>query len=118
MENNVVKELSLPLHSAKGWLKFLGILSIIYGVLTALSIVGIIIAWLPIWMGVLLFQSATALEEAFVNGEQEALARALDKLKVYFIIMGVVTLISIAFFVLAMFLGIGTAIMAGMAGAM
>ena len=38
-----------------GWLKFLGIILIIAGGLYALTLVGIIIAWLPIWLGILIF---------------------------------------------------------------
>jgi hypothetical protein len=54
-----VRELSVPLFQAKGWLKFLGILSIIGGVFQALTIVGIIYAWIPIWSGVLLHQAGS-----------------------------------------------------------
>ena len=36
------------LRSMKGWLKFLGILTIIAGALQVLTIVGIVFAWLPI----------------------------------------------------------------------
>ena len=59
-EQQVVREVSAPLFAAKVWMKFLGVLMIIYGVLIAFTIVGIIICWLPIWIGVLLFQSASA----------------------------------------------------------
>ena len=57
---NHVHTIGAPLYNAKGWMKFVGVLSIIYGVLVALSIIGILIAWLPIWIGILLFQSASA----------------------------------------------------------
>lgn len=116
---NIVKEISLPLYSAKGWLKFLGILSIISGAFIVLFTfgLGLIIAWLPIWMGVLLFQSATAVEEANATGNTESLKKSLDKLKLYFIVMGVVTLIYIVLAVLGVFLGIGGAMMAAMSAA-
>ena len=39
-EQHMVQELSMPIYQARGWLKFLGVLSIISGVGTALSIVG------------------------------------------------------------------------------
>ena len=61
-EQHMVQELSMPIFQARGWLKFLGVLSIISGVGTALSIVGIIFAWLPIWMGVLMFQAGSSIE--------------------------------------------------------
>ncbi|MFO7651171.1 MAG: DUF5362 family protein, partial [bacterium] len=42
-----------------GWLKFFGIVTIIAGALNALSLVGILWAWLPIWLGVLLVQAGS-----------------------------------------------------------
>ncbi len=57
----IVRELSAPLASGRGWIKFLGILSIVSGALGALSIIGILWAWLPIWLGVLLFQAASGM---------------------------------------------------------
>jgi hypothetical protein len=102
----MVKELSIPLYQCKGWIKFVGVMSIIGGALYALSLIGIIIAWLPIWMVVLLFQSANAIESAYLSGDRNAMTRALGKLKTYFIIMGVMTLIGIIIMVLAMFFGV------------
>ena len=43
--------------SMGSWLKFLGIVSIVSGALLAFTIIGLIFAWLPIWLGVLLFQA-------------------------------------------------------------
>jgi hypothetical protein len=80
-------------------------MSIIGGALYVLTIVGIIIAWLPIWTGVLLFQSAGAVEQAYQGGDRDAMTRSLLKLKTYFIIMGVLTLIGIIVMVLAIFFG-------------
>ncbi|MGD8515009.1 MAG: DUF5362 domain-containing protein [Granulosicoccaceae bacterium] len=116
MENNnntLVQDLSSPIFMAKGWMKLVGVLMIIYGVLVALSIVGIIIAWLPIWMGVLLFQSASQVEQAYQSGDQMALHTSLSKLKTYFTIMGVLSLLGLLAFVLSFVFGIGAAIMGG-----
>jgi hypothetical protein len=105
VEQNVVREVAAPLFAAKGWMKFLGVLMIIYGILTALSIVGIIICWLPIWIGVLLFQSAGAIESAQASGSKMELYGALSKLKTYFTIYGILALIGIVVFVIMMFVG-------------
>jgi hypothetical protein len=95
-----ISELSAPLAAAKGWMKFVGVMFIIQGALTALSIVGIIIAWLPIWIGVLVMQSASAIERAQFNNDADALKEALARLKTYFIIQGVLYLVSIIMVVL------------------
>jgi len=112
-QTSVVKELSMPLYQCKGWIKFVGVMSILGGALYAISIFGIIIAWLPIWMGVLLFQSANAIESAYLAGDRNAMTRSLAKLKTYFVIMGVLTLIGIIITVLAMFFGVMGAIVSG-----
>jgi len=102
---NFVKTIGMPLYQARGWMKFLGVLAVIYGALAALTLVGIVIAWLPIWLGVLLFQSANAVEEAVHTGDHEALTRSLRRLKVYFIIMGAIALIGIVITALGLFVG-------------
>jgi len=105
-QTGMIKELSIPLYQCKGWMKLVGIMSIIGGALQVLTIIGIIIAWLPIWTGVLLFQSANAIEQAYLGGSQDAMTRSLSKLKTYFIIMGILTLIGIIVMILAFSFGL------------
>ncbi len=96
-EQDLIKEISLPIFQSKGWLKLLGVVMIIQGVLTAFTIVGIIICWLPIWLGVLLFQAANSIEGAQLTGSKTHLNLSLTKLKMYFIINGILMLIFIVF---------------------
>lgn len=90
-----VSDLATPLSSGAGWMKFVGIMFILQGALTALSLVGIVIAWIPIWIGVLVMQSAGAIERAQVSGDAMALKEALAKLRTYFVIQGVFYLIGL-----------------------
>ena len=94
-EQDVIKEVSLPIFQSKGWLKLLGVVMIIQGIFTAFTIVGIIICWLPIWLGVILFQAAGAIEGAQFNGNKEHLVLSLQKIKLYFMINGILMLIGI-----------------------
>lgn len=112
-EELLVREVSGPLYQARFWMKLGGVLMIIYGGLVALSIVGIIFAWLPIWLGLLLYQAASSAELARSSGEVEALVQSVDKLRLYFTITGIVMLISVIIGVGAIMLG-GLAMMAGM----
>jgi hypothetical protein len=93
--NMSVQQLSEPIYQARGWLKFLGVLSIISGVGTALSIVGILVAWLPIWMGVLMFQAGSSIDAAGKLGDQFSFLRSLGSIKTYFVLQGVLSLIGI-----------------------
>jgi hypothetical protein len=94
-DNREIQELSMPIYQARGWLKFLGVLSIISGVGAALSIVGIIFAWLPIWMGVLMFQAGSAIDSTGQFGDKFAFLRSLGSLKTYFVLQGILSVIGI-----------------------
>ncbi len=109
--DQVVKDVSSPLFEAKGWMKFLGVLMIIYGIMLIFTIVGILICWLPIWLGVLLFQSAGAVEGAHQMGDKRELHKSLSKIKTYFTIQGILALIGIIVAIISM-------IVAGTAGLM
>lgn len=76
-----------------GWLKFFGIVTIIAGALNALSLIGILWAWLPIWLGILLVQAGSRAGEYAGTGAEPALENLLGKLKNYYLITGVVTII-------------------------
>lgn len=95
-----------PLYASRGWLKFLGIMSIIGGAFMVLTIWGILIAWLPIWMGVLLFQAGSTAEQGFHSADPSAINRSLGKLNIYFIIMSVLVIIQLAFVAIALLFGI------------
>jgi uncharacterized membrane protein len=53
-----------------------------------------------------LYQSATTVEAAHLSGDRHTLYRALDKLKLYFTIQGIMTLIGIIVAALAMTMGV------------
>ncbi len=87
------------------WLRFLSVIYIFSGALTALTIIGIVVAWLPIWLGVLLFQAGDRAANAHQTGNPVALAELLDKLKMFFIISATTVIICLAFSISGLFLG-------------
>lgn len=100
-----------PLHRGKFWMQLLAVVSILYGVLLALTIVGLIVAWIPIWAGVVLMQASGASSRAFQSGDALEMKHAMGKLKTYFTIVGVLMLISITVMVVSMIFGIGAGLM-------
>ena len=80
-----------------------------------LSLIGILWAWVPIWLGALLFQAAGAADEAAASGRLEAAVRATDKLRLFFMIQGILLLIALIIFGAFFLLG-GAALLAGLAG--
>lgn len=88
-----------PLHGVAGWLNFLGWFNIVVGILYALSIVFIIIAWLPIWIGICLKNAGEALKAGYPNDSGQ-LYRASSNLATAIRIVGVLCIINIVFAVL------------------
>jgi len=103
--DSLIRELSLPLSKSKGWMKLLGVLSVLWGISMALSVVGLVVAWVPIWTGVMLYQAANAAEMALYTGDRDALARALNRLRLFFAVMGVMALLSLLLLAASLFLG-------------
>src|SRR5690554_6331632 len=113
--NDDLRAVMAPLVDGKLWMKLLGVMLIISGALQVLSIIGILWAWVPIWLGVLLFQAAGAAEEASVSGDAAAATRATDRLRLFFMIQGILMLIALVVVGLMFLLG-GFAMLAGLSG--
>ena len=107
----LLREVGSPIYQGRNWIKFLGVMSIIQGVVMVFTLVGIIIAWLPIWMGVILYQSATKMEQAYATGDKGGFYESMGKLKLYFMIQGIMALIGIVFAIFALSIGMLGAIL-------
>jgi hypothetical protein len=97
-ESEFVRQASLPLYQARGWMKFVGIMMILGGIPSLITLVGII----PIWQGILLMQAASSIETAATTGQGFAYHSAMGNLKTFFVINGVLFLIGIVFALLAL----------------
>jgi Family of unknown function (DUF5362) len=84
-----------PLSDVAGWMKLVGTLGIVYGVLMGLTIIGLIVAWLPIWMGVLLRSAAVEAQAAYATGDEAAAVTATSKLQTMFKVQGVLVLVGL-----------------------
>jgi|WetSurMetagenome_2_1015567.scaffolds.fasta_scaffold76988_3 hypothetical protein len=93
-----------------GWMKFMGIMTIIAGCLQALSIVGLVIAWLPIWMGVVLTKAGSKAGEYADKGDFASLEGMTGQLKTYFTISGILIIVS---FAMAIIVAIAWAVLLG-----
>lgn len=111
-----LKDLIEPLYQAKFWMQLIGVIMIIGGLFTALTIIGIIVAWIPIWAGIVLMQAAGSVDLAYTANNTEAAMTAMRRLKTYFTIFGVLMLVYIVFMVIMMLFGIGAGMMGMGAG--
>jgi hypothetical protein len=102
--SQLIKRLAVILTEAGGWMKFLAILSFLSGAGMVFG-PGIVICWLPIWLGVVLWKAAAKAQEAAFTGSEADMIGALDQLRFYFkltaiyrIIMFVVMIVFIIVF--------------------
>jgi hypothetical protein len=96
------------------WIRLVAVLMAINALWMAITIVGLLVAWLPGWMAFLLWKTADEVQAASRDGNADALQQGLARLGTYFTIMGVLIMIGLVFG----FLAFGLGIMAGLTGLM
>lgn len=110
---DVAKELLAPLLRARGWMRFLAVVTVLFGISMVFTGWGILIFWLPVWAGVALWQAAGALEGLESDSaDPSEIRRGLDRLRLWFVLQGVFTAISVT----VLFVLLGFAMMGGMPG--
>ncbi len=82
-----------PLYRARKWMKFAGVLSIIQGVIQMISLWGILICWIPIWMGAALLSATNCVTRAYETDSEDEFTTAMQKLATYFRIFGIMALL-------------------------
>ncbi|MFC1764005.1 DUF5362 domain-containing protein [Planctomycetota bacterium] len=97
---SIVRFLDEPLWRARGWMKLLGVLFIINGVMMILSLWGIILCWIPIWMGVTLFSAANHVRSAAEMDDQVMMKAGLEKIALFFKINGIMFLVCLGLAIL------------------
>lgn len=85
-----------------GWLKLVGIISIVMGALSIITIIGIIPGGILIWQGILLNRAGNGSREVG-GGNVNSIIEVLKPLKIYFIIQGVLILFAIVGWIISVF---------------
>lgn len=113
---DLIRKLGLTAAGSTGWMKFLAVLLVISGIFLIFSIWGILICWLPIWAGIVLFKAAGDAEMAS-RGAPAKLLELLVKINKFFMIMGIYALIMIIIMVVV-FIIAGIAVFMNLGGFM
>jgi hypothetical protein len=90
--DQLVRTLSQTASGSSAWMKFLGVMMIIDGVMLAITGIGLLICWLPIWLGVILFQAAGDAEMAS-KGAASKLVDYVRRVNRFFLIQGILALL-------------------------
>ena len=88
-------ELLKPLVNNRKWLNIIGVFAIGAGILYIVSVVGILVCWIPIWLGVLLFQISSNLEKFEISGDEANATMSLEKLVLFFKFVAIVLIASL-----------------------
>lgn len=95
MSEEIVRRCASPLAAKSVWMRLLAVLAFIQAGFAALTIIGLIYAWIPAWLGVALWKGTDGIQNAVSSGDAEALEQGMAQLGTYFTIMGVIIIVSI-----------------------
>jgi hypothetical protein len=97
-QHPVLENMRRTARDMAGWLKFIGIVTFLSGLPAALTIVGLVVAWVPLWLGVLLVQAGSAAQ----RGDDEDLLVIFQKLRTFFMIQGIMMVIAFIILILTL----------------
>lgn len=83
-----IKRLVYPLYQSLPWIRVFAACLILYGALITVTGVGVLIAWLPMWIGVMLFLASKSIVNAYNENDEEAFVQTISRLKTIFITLG------------------------------
>lgn len=113
---DLIRKLAMVASDSTGWMKFLGVMLVLAGIMLIVSIWGILICWLPIWAGIVLFKAAGDADMAS-RGAPTRLLELLQKNNKFFMILGIFALIMIVILI-AIFIIAGVAVFMSLGGFM
>jgi len=89
------RKIVLPLYESRLWIHLFAGCLIVYGALITVTGVGILIAWVPMWIGILLLLFSRTIRTAYEKNNEQALMRSLKRLKTIFTILGLSSIVLI-----------------------
>ena len=66
-----------PLYKEKGWIKLVGLVNFISGIIACCTIFGAVTGWIPVWIGYLLMQAEKSLTYGYENQNASSRYRSL-----------------------------------------
>ena len=83
-----VSSLVTPLYKSLVWIRLFADCLIFYGALSTVTGVAVLVAWIPMWIGVLLFLTSRSISTAYKKNDDQALVQIISRLKTIFTILG------------------------------
>ena len=83
-----INTLIYPLYQSLFWIRLFAACLIFYGALITVTGIGVLVAWVPMWIGMLLLLTAKAINQAYADNNEQSFNLALHRLKTIFTILG------------------------------
>ena len=96
-----IRRLVYPLYQSLLWIRLFAACLIFYGALITVTGVGVLVAWLPMWIGVILLLASKSIATAYKENDEHAFMHSISRLKTIFITLG---LSSIALIIASIYL--------------
>ena len=77
-----------PLYQSRFWIRLFAGCLVFYGALLTVTGIGVLVAWIPMWIGVLLLLANKAIVTAYKKNDERALLQVTSRLKTIFSILG------------------------------
>lgn len=95
-----------PIAKADPWLRLISVFHFFQAGLLIATLYGIPVAWIPVWLGVTLWQLANSAQNAMRTGNQYSVTATIRKTRRYFILMGITAIICITLTIVAIFVSV------------
>ena len=83
-----ISGLIFPLYQSLFWVRLFATCLVFYGALITVTGIGVLFAWVPIWIGMLLLLAAKAISLAYKENDQQAFMQFMSRLKTIFTLLG------------------------------
>jgi len=93
----VSAELVAPLYQARGWVRAAGVAIIFHGLLLGMTQIGLLLAWVPVWLGIVAFGIANAAETAHESDDPASITLMNRRLRLFFQILAALAIVGLLF---------------------
>ena len=83
-----IGKIVFPLYQSLFWIRLFSACLIVYGALITVTGIGVLVAWIPMWVGILLLLMAKTISQAYHHNDEQAFKLSLDRLKLIFTVLG------------------------------
>lgn len=94
------------LYKDIGWLKFLGMVNLILGILMSLPVLTLVVTWVMIWVGLMAISAADQFKKGYESRDLYFARSGIEELAKLIRVTSILSVVTMALFVLLLLIGI------------